>query len=50
MDRLTEEAKRGDPDAFTELMLSQMQNMYKTARAILYNDQDVADVISETIL
>ena len=47
---LIKEAKCGDSDAFAELMQSQMQNMYKAARAILYNDEDVADAISETIL
>lgn len=43
-------AKRRDADAFTELMQSQMQNMYKTARALLENDEDAADAISDTIL
>lgn len=50
MDNLITEAKRGNPDAFTKLMQLQMQNMYKTARSILYNDEDIADAISETIL
>ncbi|MDE6606533.1 MAG: sigma-70 family RNA polymerase sigma factor [Lachnospiraceae bacterium] len=43
-------AKRWDADAFTELMQSQMQNMYKTARALLEDDEDAADAISDTIL
>ncbi len=50
MKNLVKKAKKGDPDAFTELIHSQMQNLYKTARAILSNDEDVADAISETIL
>lgn len=50
MDDLITKAKRRDADAFTRLMQSQMQNMYKTARAILYHDEDAADAISETIL
>ena len=50
MNELVNQAKKGDPDAFTELMRSQMQNMYKAARAILNRDEDVADAISETIL
>lgn len=50
MDNLILEAKRGNPDAFTGLMQSQMQNMYKVARAILNNDDDAADAISDTIL
>ena len=32
--RLVKRAKRKDADAFTELMESQMQNMYKVARSI----------------
>lgn len=50
MDNLIEKAKLRDADAFTRLMQSQMQTMYKTARAILYNEEDAADAISETIL
>lgn len=50
MERLVKKAKKGDPDAFTELMQMHMQAMYKTARAILANDEDCADAISETIL
>jgi len=49
MDKLIKDAKAGDPDAFTRLIQLQMQSMYKTARAILQNDEDVADAISETI-
>jgi len=50
MEQLIKKAKRGDADAFTDLVQSQMQSMYKTAYAILGNDGDVADAISETIL
>lgn len=50
MEHLISEAKCGNSDAFTRLMQSQLQNMYKAARAILSNDEDVADAISETIL
>lgn len=50
MDHLILEAKRGDPDAFSALMQSQMQNMYKAARAILNSDEDAADAIADTIL
>ena len=45
-----ERAQRKDADAFTELMQSCMQAMYKTARAMVKNDEDAADAISETIL
>lgn len=50
MERLISQAKKGDPDAFTALMESQMQNMYKAARSVLCNDEDIADAISDTIL
>lgn len=50
MKELIRRAKERDADAFEELMRSQMQNMYKAARAILSNDEDVADAVSETIL
>ena len=50
MDSLIKRAQRRDADAFTELMQSQMQNMYKTAWAMLRNDEDAADAISDTIL
>lgn len=50
MKTLILEAIGGDADAFTRLMQSQLQNMYKTASAILRNDEDAADAISDTIL
>ena len=50
MDNLVKRAQQGDADAFAELMQSQMQNMYKTASAMLRDDEDAADAISETIL
>lgn len=43
-------AKKRDPDAFSELILCQMQNLYKTARALLSNEEDAADAVSDTIL
>ncbi len=48
MERLISQARKGDPDAFTALMESQMQNMYKAARSVLCNDEDIADAISDT--
>lgn len=50
MDNLVRKAQNRDADAFIALIETQMQNMYKTARAILTNDEDVADAVSETIL
>lgn len=50
MNSLIEKARAREADAFTELMTGQMQHMYKTAFAILANDEDAADAISDTIL
>lgn len=50
MDDLVKKAKAGDPDAFTELILSYTQNLYRTAKAILMNDEDAADAIQEAVL
>ncbi len=50
MNNLVKRAQRGDADAFAELMQSQMQNMYKAARAILNNDEDIADAVADTLL
>lgn len=50
MENLVKQARDGDADAFTNLMKSQMQNMYRTSRAILSNEEDAADAVSETVL
>ncbi|MCD7818576.1 MAG: sigma-70 family RNA polymerase sigma factor [Lachnospiraceae bacterium] len=50
MEDLVQKAKARDADAFTALMQSQMQSMYKIARAILSSEADIEDAISETIL
>ncbi len=47
---LVKRAKRKDPDAFTELMQRFLKDMYRTAIAILMNDEDAADAIQDTIL
>ena len=49
-EKLVKLAKKHDKDAFTELMQSHMQDMYKVGLAILMNDEDVADAIGDTIL
>ena len=50
MEKLIQKAKDGDPIAFSELIQSQMKEMYRVAGAILMNDDDAADAIQETIL
>lgn len=47
---LIKKAKLKDADAFTLLMERHMQLMYKTARSVLYNDEDIADAIQDTVL
>lgn len=50
MKNLVKQAQKGDADAFTELMQQQMQNLYKTAAAILNNNEDIADAVGDTLL
>ena len=47
--KLIQKAKRRDPDAFTELMNLYMKDMYRTAIAILMNDEDAADAIPSLV-
>lgn len=48
--QLAEKAVRGDAEAFLELMEKNSLSMYKVARGILKNDDDVADAVQDTIL
>lgn len=50
MELLVKKAKRGDAEAFIELIEENKQSMYKVARGFLQEDEDVADAISETVL
>ncbi len=50
MELLVKRAKRGDAEAFIELIEDNKQSMYKVARGFLYNEEDVADAMSETVL
>lgn len=47
---LVKKAQRHDKDAFCELLNLYMKDMYRTATAILRNEEDVGDAIQETIL
>lgn len=47
---LIKKAKAHDHAAFSQLMKQQAQSMYKTAKAILKNDEDAADAMQETAL
>ena len=50
MDIIIQKAKKHDKEAFVELMEDNEKNMYKVAKAILKNDEDVADAMQETVL
>ena len=50
MDDLVKKARQGDKQAFTELILSIKTDLYKIAKARLRNDEDVYDVIQETMI
>ena len=48
--QLIERAKKRDPDAFAQIINLYMKDMYRTAAAILRNDENAADAIQDTIL
>ena len=48
--KLVLQAKKHDKEAFVKLVGNYQVSMYKTAIAILQNDEDAADAIQETIL
>ena len=50
MEVLVRRAKKGDTEAFAKLILQNEQCMYKIAWSYLKNEEDVADVLQETIL
>lgn len=50
MNDLVKKARQGDKQAFTELILSIKTDLYKIAKARLRNDEDVYDVIQETMI
>lgn len=50
MEQLVKKAKNHNKEAFEDLMQAQAQSMYKVAKAILRNDEDVLDAMQETAL
>ena len=47
---LIRKAQKHDPDAFAELMRVHRKDLYRTAIAILMNEEDAADAMQDTIL
>ena len=50
MDDLVKKAQQGDKEAFTELILLLKSDLYKIAKARMRNNEDVYDVIQETMI
>lgn len=50
MDELVKKARHGDKDAFTELVLLLKADLYKIAKTRIKNDEDIYDVIQETMI
>lgn len=50
MEELVEKARKGDKEAFTTLILSLEKDLYKIAKVRLKNDDDIYDVLQETII
>ncbi len=50
MRTLVKRAMAGDGDAFVALIQECTQDMYKVAKSILRNEEDIADAIQETIV
>lgn len=50
MEILIKKATKGDSEAFISLIDKHELTMYKTAKAILNNEEDIGDAIQETIL
>lgn len=50
MDSLVKRAMKHDVDAFVQLMEENTGSMYKVARGFLKDDEDIADVIQDTIV
>ena len=47
---LVKRAQKGDKDAFVALIEKNKVSLYKAAKSYLRNEEDVADVIQDTIL
>ena len=50
MEELIEKAKKGDKEAFTQVILSVKASLYKIAKMRTSNDEDVQDIIQETMI
>ena len=50
MEELVEKNKKGDNQAFSELIISMENELYKIARTRLRNEEDIKEAVQETII
>ena len=50
MEELIEKSKKGDNQAFSELIISMENELYKIARTRLRNEEDIKEAVQETII
>lgn len=50
MEKLIEEAKKGNEDAFTKIIINIEKDLYKIARTRFYSEDDICEVVQETII
>lgn len=50
MGNLVLKAQKGDKKAFMELIKSNEKSMYKVAKAMVFNEEDIKDVFQDTII
>ena len=50
MEKLVKQAQRGDKAAFLELIEGNKLSLSRAAMAIVHNEEDAADAVSETVL
>lgn len=50
VNKLVKQSQRGDADAFVELIEENKTSLYRVAKGILHNEEDIADAMQETVL
>ena len=50
MEELITKAQKGDTEAFTKIIISMKNELYKIAKTRITNESDIDDVIQETML
>lgn len=50
MEELVEKSKKGDNQAFSDLIISMENELYKIARTRLRNEEDIKEAVQETII